>query len=1031
MAEAVQPRRVVPALPPPERAPQQQCAEYREKARKRSHLEAFSRDFLTSLASALNDGSRTPLVQRLYAIRDATCTDEDATQTPAQAILAARRAIGRDNDAYLQCGLMVLWGGDDMENDLAHTLYPSSLALSTRPARPGYGEERVIEKLLEQTATQLRTLRTFVESVAPRRIAYLLSIPEVARYVVEILRTDGVLGRLEGLRAIKALLLPRGIPEEDNGLLAFAAQGALPVATHAEGQRRLEEAIRTLMKQEDGVPSAALSALLGTLCDRTEAQGLVERLVSADEGSRAPWQLPEGVSADELCRSVRQQLALGGDGDDTDPRPFGAGDFKSLNRALLWMHDAHLWRHCDTDRERPWPPPPSVPMAVDVRPFFAPDVVEGPEDGVRAAFVNARSVRMVTSLAINLYRGGACDPPPHLLPRAQIRHAYCVPHADATDLLRGAAAIEPHPRPMGVHDKVGTAAATTIAFDRVGSWVDHPAEPGRPTRVLWTPTRADDEGPRIGGLSLTPMSLHVSYATYLAKAVESVPGASLADLWAAAVLKLEMMPSLTYIYERVARGDDVQTAISSPNAPQREARTSAMLLADADNPLVHVPVQLSAAPGSLQPMCGIVHSNERLGADPADADPAPGFPDEYLEGEALQLRALSSADFGQRIGGDGEANPLGTTLSRVPAFASPDGAVELATRLRQLHGTKRRLEAQRDAYQSALDDVRGGRDDAADYGHAAGESALPDADDRGRRDAIWQDALRELSIGGDRLYTFLKVMAGTLHEDVQNIIKLEDRSMEANHRMYREQRRDALRDSATFGQRIVDSVLSSVFKQSKLKVDLDLTNARSSAAEAAASLVVVSDEGIERVNELASGTSGLGFLEASSQLRQYMESRRGSPVALKTLLGDLREILDAHRSHALRALQASQDQSTRSSMEYLAEPKNSLVIRLKNETFAAVRTAYDLLRVELRGRGWSDSSIPTAFQCMEGPDASLCNQFAQLAAYQLSHGRTFSSSSAIYVGVNAARMNMQMLRTALAKMVNRVAENRRRGGRAV
>ena len=255
--------------------------------------------------------------------------------------------------------------------------------------------------------------------------------------------------------------------------------------------------------------------------------------------------------------------------------------------------------------------------------------------------------------------------------------------------------------------------------------------------------------------------------------------------------------------------------------------------------------------------------------------------------------------------------------------------------------------------------------------------------------------------------------------------------MEANHRMYREQRRDALRDSATFGQRIVDSVLSSVFKQSKLKVDLDLTNARSSAAEAAASLVVVSDEGIERVNELASGTSGLGFLEASSQLRQYMESRRGSPVALKTLLGDLREILDAHRSHALRALQASQDQSTRSSMEYLAEPKNSLVIRLKNETFAAVRTAYDLLRVELRGRGWSDSSIPTAFQCMEGPDASLCNQFAQLAAYQLSHGRTFSSSSAIYVGVNAARMNMQMLRTALAKMVNRVAENRRRGGRAV
>ena len=270
----------------------------------------------------------------------------------------------------------------------------------------------------------------------------------------------------------------------------------------------------------------------------------------------------------------------------------------------------------------------------------------------------------------------------------------------------------------------------------------------------------------------------------------------------------------------------------------------------------------------------------------------------------------------------------------------------------------------------------------------------------------------------------------TLNEDVQNIIKLEDRSMEANHRMYRQQRSDALRDSATFGQRIVDSVLSSVFKQSKLKVDLDLTNARSSAAEAAASLVVVSDEGIERVNELASGTSGLGFLEANAQLRQYMESRRGSPVPLKTLLGDLREILDAHRLHALRALQASQDQSTQSSMEYLAEPKNSLVLRMKNETFAAVRTAYDLLSVELRGRGWSNSSIPTAFECMEGADAALSNQFAQLAAYQLSHGRTFSSSSSIYVSINAARMNMHVLRLALAKTVNRAVENRSRGGRA-
>lgn len=40
-------------------------------------------------------------------------------------------------------------------------------------------------------------------------------------------------------------------------------------------------------------------------------------------------------------------------------------------------------------------------------------------------------------------------------------------------------------------------------------------------------------------------------------------------------------------------------------------------------------------------------------------------------------------------------------------------------------------------------------------------SGLPvDADERGRRTAVWEDALRELSISGDRLYAFMRTMAG-------------------------------------------------------------------------------------------------------------------------------------------------------------------------------------------------------------------------------------------------------------------------------
>ncbi|MGZ0213948.1 MAG: hypothetical protein ACKVI4_15850, partial [Actinomycetales bacterium] len=45
--------------------------------------------------------------------------------------------------------------------------------------------------------------------------------------------------------------------------------------------------------------------------------------------------------------------------------------------------------------------------------------------------------------------------------------------------------------------------------------------------------------------------------------------------------------------------------------------------------------------------------------------------------------------------------------------------------------------------------------------------------ERERRGAIWEDALREMSISSDRLYNFLRSMAGTLHEDVNAVVEVE------------------------------------------------------------------------------------------------------------------------------------------------------------------------------------------------------------------------------------------------------------------
>ena len=141
--------------------------------------------------------------------------------------------------------------------------------------------------------------------------------------------------------------------------------------------------------------------------------------------------------------------------------------------------------------------------------------------------------------------------------------------------------------------------------------------------------------------------------------------------------------------------------------------------------------------------------------------------------------------------------------------------------------------------------------------------------------------------------------------------------------------------------------MSQVFRSSKLKVDLaglhTPEGAEKAARSAAASLVVVSDEVIERVGELATGSSGLGFVEANEELRAYLQDRQTSPVTLQELINDLKTILDDHRKHIIKNVEMHHEESARATMEYLAEPRNSLVIRLKNETFAAIRTAYNCL----------------------------------------------------------------------------------------
>jgi len=325
--------------------------------------------------------------------------------------------------------------------------------------------------------------------------------------------------------------------------------------------------------------------------------------------------------------------------------------------------------------------------------------------------------------------------------------------------------------------------------------------------------------------------------------------------------------------------------------------------------------------------------------------------------------------------------------------------------------------------------------DTSDEGFYQGSAALeaqrqrgvPDAVERGRREAVWKDALRELTVSGDRLFVFLKTLAGLLHDDVQNIIKMEDRSMEQAQRVRAEQRREALRATMSFSQRSMDALMGAIFRQSNFRLDVDASQDGSDEARnMTGELVVVSEETVERIRKLANDTNNRSFFEAQTQLTSFLEKNKGVSMPLQSLIQGVRSVIRTQLTESLDMANRIDVHDERGAMDFLAQPRNSLIIRLKNETFAAIRQAYDALEMEMIAQGYRLMlGSVTVYACVEGKSRRLCDQFAALSAYFMSQSRLFSSSASVYVSTQSASSNALMLRVALQKCVMRAVEYHR------
>lgn len=285
---------------------------------------------------------------------------------------------------------------------------------------------------------------------------------------------------------------------------------------------------------------------------------------------------------------------------------------------------------------------------------------------------------------------------------------------------------------------------------------------------------------------------------------------------------------------------------------------------------------------------------------------------------------------------------------------------------------------------------------------------------RGRREEVWNDAMREAAISGDRLYAFVRQFSGTIHEQVDAVCVL-DESMLVQQQ--KDKQANAKRLSLLASQQhmqLVSNVFRSVISESGLTLGID------DKAGIDGELKVVSNTLRKQVSELASGNGGQGFFSNSVRLENLMAQGTGE-MTLTGLFERLRDVGVALQNAAADDSLESVN-SDAPSLDYLSSPRNSLLLRYKPEAHAAIRQAYDTFTREMNARHHLQGYYPhrkiSAFELIEGRHDELCMAFAAFAAHTLAHQRMFSASHAAYIGQFASRANVAAMHFTLDKLIN-------------
>jgi hypothetical protein len=273
-----------------------------------------------------------------------------------------------------------------------------------------------------------------------------------------------------------------------------------------------------------------------------------------------------------------------------------------------------------------------------------------------------------------------------------------------------------------------------------------------------------------------------------------------------------------------------------------------------------------------------------------------------------------------------------------------------------------------------------------------------------RRDGLWNEFRRKLGISGDRLWDFVRLMSGAVGGDVNELITMADEATMRATKAIQEERLAIAKRVSDMQAKIVETIVGSMAKESKLAFENDGNQ-----------FVVIDAEAKKRLKDLQSGQLGVPFFEANVAMRNLQnDDENAEKTTLSQLLSGL--------SQVGKQLQESLEQTlTRpgpvsASLADLSHPANCYFVSLRPDAVAAIRIAHERMNVELGLRGAGRRL--SLYEVVEGGCSMLTTRFAEFSGHVLVQARSTTGISAMYVAPQAMHTNAIQARIALERLVH-------------